>query len=218
MNRTAIIIGATGLVGSSLLNYLLKSSNYTKVILLARKNIEIKHQKLICYQIDFDSIESYKDLITGDDFFCCLGTTLKKAHTIENFKKVDFNYPLQFAQIAKTNKVKNFLLISSIGANSESGNYYIKTKGQLEDKIKELFFHATFIFRPSILKGIRNEFRLKEKISEIFLSIFSFLLLGKLKKYRPILATQVAKAMYKEAQKDLKGIYIFESDAIQNIE
>lgn len=215
--KTAVVLGASGLVGSKLVDVLLKSKEYSKVIIFVRKKIELSNSKLIQYSIDFNSIDLYTEYIKGDDFFCCIGTTIKKAKTRENFMKIDYNYPVKFAEIAKENGMKNFLLITSIKANPKSSNYYLKTKGILEKRIQEMKFSGTFIFRPSILLGKRKEIRIGEKVGGIILSFFSIFLLGRLKKYKPIQAAQVAYAMYKTAQENLLNVHIYESDQIQKI-
>lgn len=212
--KTALLIGATGLIGSELLNILLESEEYGKVIVFARREIELNNAKLEQHVIDFNKVLSYKEYIRGDDFFCCIGTTIKKAKTRQNFIRVDFIYPSLFAEIAKDNGVSRFLLISSIGANAKSGNYYLRTKGLMERKIRELEFSAAFIFRPSFLSGERQELRLGEKVGGFVLSLFSVFLIGKLKKYRPIKAQKVAEGMCKAAQSDRKTTYIYESDEI----
>jgi uncharacterized protein YbjT (DUF2867 family) len=143
---------------------------------------------------------------------------LKKAGSQEAFAKVDLEYPLSIAKIAKENGAKHFLLMSSLGANAASGNFYLKTKGTLENNLRDLHFDSLSIFRPSILLGPRNEFRLGEKIGIFFMRLFSFLLLGSLKKYRPIHVKQVAHAMAKAGQDgEKKGMRVWESDGIKNI-
>ncbi|PQL91020.1 NAD-dependent epimerase/dehydratase family protein [Apibacter adventoris] len=215
--KTAIVLGVSGLVGSKLVDILLKSKEYTKVIIFVRRKIELSNSKLIQYSIDFNSIDLYNNYIKGDDFFCCIGTTIKKAKTREKFMKIDYYYPVKFAEIAKENGMKNFLLITSIEANPRSSNYYLRTKGILEKRIQEMKFSGTFIFRPSILLGKRKEIRIGEKVGGIILSFFSIFLLGRLKKYKPIQAAQVAYAMYKTAQENLLNVHIYESDQIQKI-
>lgn len=215
--KTAIVLGATGLTGSHLVEILLKSSEYENIIVFVRKELNIKNRKLTQYIIDFENIDYYQDLIRCDDMFCCLGTTIKKAGSQENFKKVDYDYPVHFARIAKQNGTAHFLMISSIGANAKSSNFYLRTKGEVEEVIKGIQFESTSIFRPSILVGDRKEFRLGEKIGTFFARIMSVFMLGKLRKYRPVKATQVAQAMYRVAQSQKSGATVYESDAIQKL-
>lgn len=214
--KTALIIGSTGLVGSHLLRLLLDSNDYERVITFTKRDTGIKHPKLTQY-IDFDKPETYKDLVQGDDFFCTIGTTIKKAGSKDAFKKVDFEYPRQFATFAQQNKAKHFLIISSLGADVNSGNFYLRTKGEIQDFLKGCSFESVSILQPSLLLGHRNEFRLGEKVGAFFMKTFSFLFLGKLKKYKPIESTAVAKALLKIAQRNDKGFKVYESDTIQQI-
>ncbi|SHM48377.1 NAD(P)H-binding protein [Flavobacterium xinjiangense] len=215
--KTALIIGSTGLIGSELLNLLLDSNDYLKVITFVKRDTGIKHPKLTQHIINFDKPETYKDLVVGDDFFCTIGTTIKKAGSKEAFRKVDFEYPRQFAAFALQNKVKQFLTISSLGADAKSGNFYLKTKGEIQDFLKDCNFESVSVLQPSLLLGNRTEFRLGEKVGAFFMKTLSFLFLGNLKKYKPIESETVAKALLKIAQTNNKGFKIYESDAIQEI-
>ena len=215
--KTALIIGSTGLIGSQLLNLLLESPNYARVITFVKRDTGIKHPNLTQHIIDFDKPETYKELVVGDDFFCTIGTTIKKAGSQKAFRKVDFEYPKQFAAFALQNKVKQFLTISSLGANAKSGNFYLKTKGEIENFLKDCNFESVSVLQPSLLLGNRTEFRLGEKVGAFFMKTLSFLFLGNLKKYKPIESQTVAKALLKIAQTNNKGFKIYESDAIQEI-
>jgi len=215
--KTALLIGSTGLIGSHLLNLLLDSNDYLKVITFVKRDTGIKHKKLIQHLIDFDKQETYKELVVGDDFFCTIGTTIKKAGTKDAFRKVDFEYPRQFATFALQNKVKQFLIISSLSADTNSGNFYLKTKGEIQDFLKECNFESVSVLQPSLLLGERKEFRLGEKIGAFFMKTLSFLFLGNLKKYKPIEGKTVAKAMLVIGQTNNSGFKIYESDVIQEI-
>ncbi|MFE3870197.1 NAD(P)H-binding protein [Flavobacterium sp. ZS1P70] len=215
--KTALIIGSTGLIGSQLLNLLLDSNDYLKVIAFVKRDTGIKHPKLTQHVIDFDKPETYKELIVGDDFFCTIGTTITKAGSNDAFRKVDFEYPRQFATFALLNKVKQYLIISSLGADAKSGNFYLKTKGEIQDFLKDCDFESISVLQPSLLLGNRTEFRLGEKVGAFFMKTLSFLLLGNLKKYKPIEGKTVAKALVKIAQTNNKGFKIYESDVIQEI-
>lgn len=215
--KTALIIGSTGLIGSQLLHLLLESRDYGKVITFVKRDTGIRHPKLTQHIIDFDKPETFKDLVVGDDFFCTIGTTIKKAGSKEDFKKVDFEYPKQFAAYALLNKVEQFLIISSLGANANSGNFYLKTKGEIQDFLKDCNFESIAVLQPSLLLGNRTEFRLGEKVGAFFMKTLSFLFVGNLKKYKPIESKTVAKALFKIAQTNNKGFKIYESDAIQEI-
>lgn len=215
--KTALIIGSTGLIGSELLNLLLESPNYAKVITFVKRDAGILHPKLKQHIIDFDKPETYKELVIGDDFFCTIGTTIKKAGSKKAFRKVDFEYPRQFAAFALQNKIKQFLIISSLGAAVNSSNFYLKTKGEIEDFLKDCNFESVSVLQPSLLLGNRTEFRLGEKIGTFFMKTLSFAFVGNLKKYKPIESKTVAKALLAIAARNTKGFTIYQSDAIQEI-
>jgi uncharacterized protein YbjT (DUF2867 family) len=210
--KTAIIIGATGLTGKALLNQVLHDEYFNHVILFVRKKIDVTHNKLTQYSVDFDALDSYKNLIKGDVVFCCMGTTIKTAGSQEAFKKVDFNYPVEFAKIAKQNNVNVFCLQSSLGADSNSNNFYLKTKGETEDYIRQLNFGLFASFRPSMLLGNRTEFRLGESIGKIVMQALSFAFIGKLKRYKAIHVNEVSTAMIKHAKSNITGNVISENE------
>jgi uncharacterized protein YbjT (DUF2867 family) len=215
--KTALIIGSTGLIGSQLLELLLESEKYSIVITFVKRDSGIQHPKLKQHIIDFDKPESYQNYVVGDDFFCTIGTTINKAGSQDAFRKVDFEYPKQFANLALKNDIKQFLIISSLGADATSSNFYLKTKGEIQDLLKDCNFESVSVLQPSLLLGKRKEFRLGEKIGSFFMKLFSILLIGNLKKYRAIQSEAVAKAMFIIAQKNYKGFHIIESDSIQKI-
>lgn len=217
MTKTAIIIGSTGLTGSHLLKTLLSSDVYDKVISFVRRQTKISHPKLIQHVVDFDNIESYQDYVEGNDMFCCLGTTIKQAGSQEAFEKVDLTYPVEFAKTGAKNGVKQFSIISSIGASPESSNFYLRTKGKCEEQLRKLPFQSISIFRPSLLIGNRKEFRLGEKLGEYVMKIFSVFMVGKLRKYRPVKSKKVANAMFNIAQQGTVGYHVYESDEIASM-
>lgn len=205
------------MTGTHLLKMLLTSDVYERVICLVRNSTKISHPKLEQYVVDFDNPDTYEDIIEGDDMFCCLGTTIKKAGTEAAFEKVDLVYPVQFAKVAALKGVKQFSIISSLGANPNSSNFYLRTKGRCEEELRKIGFQSTSILRPSLLLGNRKEFRLGEKIAEFFMRIFSVFMIGKLKKYRAIKSQDVAYAMYLIAQMNTIGFHVYESDRILDI-
>ena len=215
--KTALIIGSTGLIGSQLLELLLESKEYSTVITFVKRDSGIQHPKLKQHIIDFDKPEDYQNFVVGDDFFCTIGTTIKNAGSQTAFRKVDFEYPKAFATIALQNKVKQFLIISSLGADANSGNFYLKTKREIQDFLKNCKFESVSVLQPSLLLGNRKEFRLGEIIGTFFMKLFSFLLIGNLQKYKPIESKTVAKSLFKIAQQNKKGFTIYESNLIQNI-
>lgn len=215
--KSALLLGASGLVGSHCLEFLLQEKSYGEIRALVRRPLAIQHPSLIQHIVDFDSLNTQAALLRADDIFCCLGTTIKKAGSQEAFRKVDFTYAYEIAKIAAQNGAQQFLLVSSMGANAKSSIFYNRVKGELEDAVAKLPFDGVQIFRPSLLIGSRAEFRLGEKIAEPLMKAFGFLLVGNLKKYRAIEARTVAAAMIEIAEKKPSGVNIYESDRIQEI-
>ncbi len=212
--KTAVIFGATGLTGSIVLKKLIQDERYEKVKVFTRSEPEIKSDKLEIINTELENLELYSDKISGDDVFCCLGTTIKKAGSKENFKKVDLEWPALIAEIASKNKVPNFLMISSIGADPESSNFYLRTKGEAERAVRQHDFNKVIILRPSMLLGKRREFRFFEELGKIIMVPLKFLFRGKLRKYRPINSERVASAMIKFANITTSK-YVFESHEIE---
>jgi uncharacterized protein YbjT (DUF2867 family) len=215
MNKKALLIGATGLTGTECLKLLLNDDFYSGVEIWVRRPTGISHPKLIENVIDFDKIHQIENL-KADHVFCCLGTTIGKAGSQENFYKIDHDYVLACAKVAERSQAGKFLYISSIGANIASGNFYLRTKGQVEESLSQLIIPSVVIFRPSMLLGNRKEFRLGERIGKAIMTVFQFLMIGSLRKYRGIQASQVANAMIVEAKSTENGGFrIIESDMIQ---
>lgn len=217
MNKTAIVIGATGLTGTHLVASLLHDPAFSKVRVLVRQPWAHDRPKLESIIVDFDDEESLAAALQGDILFCCIGTTIKKAGNQANFRAVDYGIPVKCARIAKEQGVSQFLLMSSINANPRSRNFYLRTKGQTEEAIQQAGFFSVNIFRPSVLIGQRNEFRLGEWIGKYLFQLFYFLLQGRWKKYRGIKAATVANAMIVAAKENDEGVSIYESDAIQSM-
>lgn len=209
MAKTALLLGATGLVGSHLLEQLLNDARYETVVALTRRSLEQTHPKLRQEIIDFDQPDPAK--IKGDDLFSALGTTLRKAGSKEAQYRIDCTYPYEIGRIARENGVQHYLLVSSIGADAQSSNFYLRTKGDLEEKLKALNFRTFVSARPSFLLGERSEFRLGEKIGIVLARTFAFLIP---KKYRGIQAAKVAAALIELANRDLSGVHIVESDRL----
>ncbi len=192
--RSAIVVGATGLTGSSLIEQLCENDEYVSVIVIARRELQYKHPKLEVKIRNFDTLEE-KDIEFAHELYCCLGTTIKKAGAREAFEKVDFEYPLAIASLAKKQGIPHMLVITAMGANEQSRFYYNRVKGKLENALIELGLQRLSIIRPSLLVGPREEFRLGEKVGEKLLKLANPLLIGPLKRSRAIEASQVAKAM-----------------------
>ncbi|MDB5033786.1 MAG: oxidoreductase [Chlorobi bacterium] len=215
--RTALIVGATGLVGRNCLEILLATGRYSGVTALARRELPVKHPRLIVHVIDFDRLEESRALLKADDIFCCLGTTIKAAGSREAFRKVDYSYPLDVARISREEGAGQFLLVSSSGASATSSIFYSRVKGELEEAIRALRYPSAGIFRPSLILGDRGEFRLGEKIATAIMKVVGPLLVGSLRKYRGIQARDIARSMVAIAERNLPGFTIYESDRIAAI-
>lgn len=213
-SKTALVFGATGLVGSELCQHLLNNDHYTTIKVFVRKPVDFTpSNKLQIIFTDFEHLEKVQSQIVGDDLFCCLGTTIKKAGTQKEFRKVDFELVFKIAQLAQINQVRHFLVISSLGANLHSSNFYLRTKGEMEQALSSIGFPKLSIIRPSILLGNRKEFRFGEILGKVFIHAIGKVMVGKLKKYKGIEARDVAKALIVLAAKDLNHT-IVESDEL----
>lgn len=210
MAKTALIIGSTGLVGSQLLQQLLASSCYSKVVSLSRRQLDFSHPKLISHVIDFENLTHHVELFKGDVFFSCLGTTLKQAGSVAAQRKVDFEYQFICAQMAANNAVPHYCLVSSSGANAHSMSRYLKIKGELEQQVKQLGFARLSILQPSLLVGERSELRIAEKFGEVVLPLLTRF--GILKRYRPITGEQVANKLLRVSieQQQATGYYVLD--------
>jgi uncharacterized protein YbjT (DUF2867 family) len=215
--QDVLLAGATGLIGKHLLALLLDSEEYNTIHLVTRRAINIQHEKLILHLTDFEQLEEALKELSVTTVFCCMGTTMKSAGSAEVFRKVDYEYPLRLGQLMKKNSARQYVLVSSIGADKNSRLFYSRVKGEIEKAITELGYATTLIFRPSILLGSRQEFRLGETTGKIFMWILSPVLIGPLRRYRPIKAASVAAAMAYHASQRLTGLHIYESEQIQNI-
>jgi len=194
MSKTAIILGATGLVGSHLLMLLLDDDRYEQMTVFLRRPVGFEHPKLIQHIIEFDYSEGWKDLVTGDELFSCLGTTIKAAGSQEVQYRVDYTYQYRFAQMAAEHGVSTYVLVSSSGADPQSKFFYPRIKGELDRDVQKLPFHVIRILKPSVLVGERQEKRMGESLSVVLGNLLTPLI-PSLKKYRPIPASIVAQAM-----------------------
>jgi uncharacterized protein YbjT (DUF2867 family) len=204
----AAIIGGTGLIGSQLLSLILKEPQFADIYVITRRNLEIPDKRVIQKVIDFNDDESFKKALSLCPIvFCCVGTTQNKVKgDLLAYRKVDFDIPVKAARFCEENGGKSFLLVSSVGAAGDSKNFYLALKGAVEDAVVKREIPSISIFRPSLLLGKRNEFRLAEKISALLMKSLSFLIPSK---YRPIEAAQVAKSMYRAAVLNKPGIHIY---------
>lgn len=206
--RTAIIAGATGLIGHELVQMLIKSDKYRIIYVISRRKGIVVHEKIRETVIDFDSINNLRFDEPIDDVFCTLGTTMKQAGSRDKFKKVDFEYVVSLATLSKLAGASNFLVVSSMGANPNSPVFYNRIKGLTEEALKQLGFKNLVILRPSLLLGERPEKRFAERLSGFFMKSLSFLIPDN---YKAIQAQKVAKSMLKLAIESSTGISIVQS-------
>lgn len=207
--KTALVIGATGLVGSTITQQLLEDETYSKVNILVRKPLDLEHPKLQQHRFDFDWPDA--DLVMGDHLFCALGTTIKRAGSQPAFRKVDYDYVVQTAKMAQYNGTTNMVYISSMGADPESSIFYMKVKGQVEQALGEVGFERCCILRPSMLLGERSEMRMGEMVGKLAMTAFSFAIPNK---YKAIEVKQVAKAARHFIKQEASGKHVIESDEL----
>ena len=213
--RTAIIAGATGLVGKELVYYLSGSPEYSRIHLLVRHLTGNTHEKIIEHLIDFDQLQDFSLEERIDDVYCTLGTTMKKAGNKDAFRKVDLEYVVTLARRAKELGAHRFLVVSAIGAEPKSMFYYNRIKGKMEKAVRKLGIETTVIVRPSLLLGERKEKRFGEEVSAVFMKILRPFIP---KKYRAVTAEKVAGSMYHMALTAPPGLHILESNDIQDME
>lgn len=211
MKNTAVIIGATGAVGREIVNEILSGEYYDRIYILGRSSISKlpDYSRLVKIIIDFDNIDFDMDILENADVFASLGTTIKIAGSKENQRKIDVDYTVNFAKLCE-GKVRSFNVVSAIGANSKSKNFYNSLKGELEDKLKEMNLSILRIFQPSLLISRRDDNRFLEEIFMKVAPIFQFVLKGKTKKYRPIEASLLGKVIVRFATENKgKGTYTY---------
>ena len=211
--KTALVFGSSGLIGGHLLNQLIQNNNYNKIKLFVRSDLEINDPKVEIIKTDFNNLQNHKEDIKGDDCFFCIGTTKQNSTNKHEYQKVELEIPKEIAKIAKSNLVNSFIFVSALYANSKSLGDYVRFKGLVEEELKRLNFSKLGIMRPSFLMGNRKEKRVGEKIGIFVFKILSPLLLGPLKKMRPIHSETVARAMMTVAQNDIQQTS-FESNEI----
>ena len=214
--KTALVFGSSGLIGGHLLNQLIKDNNYDKIKIFVRSEPEINDPKVKIIKTDFNNLDNYKEDIMGDDCFFCIGTTKQNSPDKNEYRKVELEIPKKIAQIAQLNSVNSFVFVSSGYADPKSSGDYLKFKGEVEEDLKRLNFTKLVIMRPSFLLGDRKEKRVGETIGIFIFKLLSPILLGPLKKMKPINSEIVAKAMIAVVQNDIKQ-NIFESNEISKI-
>lgn len=213
--RKALIAGASGLVGSYLLDMLLQDDYYDEVVAIVRKPLDKEHPKLKQVEVQFKKLDDYASHFAVSHVFVCLGTTIKKAKSKKAFTQVDLEYPYKIALLAHQKGAKRFAVISSVGADRDSTFFYSRIKGKLEEQIAGIPFKSISIFRPSILLGPRKEFRFGEEMGKVANEIFKHFLIGKLSKYKGIKAEHVARSMLQVVKTHKKGFKVLESNDIK---
>lgn len=215
--RSAIVAGASGLVGERVLRRLLAGGSYDRVVAFVRGPINMSHKKLEQRTVDYERMGRMSAFPRAEDVFCCLGTTLRKAGSQEAFRKVDVEYVARLAEVSVRSGAAGFLLVSSVGADSQSRNFYLHCKGEAEDMVRTLPFKGVHIFRPSFLVGDRRERRTGEAVATFAARVLSVGMIGPASRYRPIRADDVAKAMVAVALDAVPGLHVYEARAMQDL-
>lgn len=209
ISNSAVVIGATGLVGRECVKQLIARTDFERVAAVARRALpdDLQSPKLQAVLIDFDRLDDRSDVFQASHVFCALGTTIKQAGSQERFRQVDFGYPLRVAELARAAGTRHFLLVSSLGASPASRGFYLRVKGELEQAILALGFPSVTVVRPSLLLGNRNEFRLGEAIAARLAWAFP-------RKYRAVQVRDVAHALVDAAVEDRPGVRVIENPEI----
>lgn len=215
MKKTALVAGSTGLVGREVVRQLAQSNDFDIVTAVVRKGSNMIHDGVVTIEVDYENLAAHKEDLKADIVFCCLGTTMKKAGSRDNFYKVDFTYPYELAKIAQENGSAQFNLVTAYLANSKSLFYYNRVKGDVEAAIQTISIPSINIFRPSLLIGKRIEKRAGERFFSKLAKVMNPVFRGKLKKYKPTEATLIARAMLNAALKEENGVHIYEPDDIR---
>lgn len=211
--KTALLLGATGMIGSTVMELLLQDERYDRVLAFSRREIPLSHPKLKVEIIDFQNMEAHQDAFAGDELFCCLGTTMKKAGSEEAFRFVDYKIPYEAAKLAHAQGLKHYLIITAMGADVKSFFFYNRVKGEIERDLTELGLPRLSILQPGLLLGDRNEQRIGESIAQQVSKVFSPILPNN---YKPISGQSVARAMIKIANQESEQLR-FSSGELQSL-
>jgi uncharacterized protein YbjT (DUF2867 family) len=217
VSRSALLAGATGLVGGHVLRLLLEDPEYERVTVLGRRDVPVKHKKLAHRVADFDRLAETTDVPRVQDVFCCLGTTIKQAGSQAEFRKVDYTYVVELARLTLRHRASQFLVVTAVGADPRSRVFYSRVKGEVEEALRRLQFDGVHIFRPSLLLGARARTRPLELLARMASPLVAWLMLGRLGRYRPITAARVARAMVRAARDAVRGVHVYESADIRRL-
>ena len=215
--RMAIVAGASGLVGGHCLRRLLASGLHEHVIAFVRGPLNVTHKRLQQRTVDFERLGRMSAFPRAQDVFCCLGTTMKKAGSEEAFRKVDYEYVVRLAESSIRTGADRFFLVSAVGADPKSRIFYSRVKGEAEEAVARLGFAGLHIFRPSFLVGRRPEKRPGEELGIAAARLVSGVLFGPARKYRPIKADTVARAMIVIAREGSPGAHVYNSDEMEGL-
>lgn len=209
-----MVVGASGLIGGLCMTRLLEEAEVKQVTALTRRPLERHHAKLVEHLIQFDRLCEYRELFDVDTLFCCLGTTIKAAGSQDAFEKVDYGYVKKIAELASAMDVRQFLLISAVGADTHSPVFYSRIKGRTEEAVRQLPFHCVHILRPSMLLGSRTEPRMSEEMLKPLAKIMMPLFIGPVRRLRPVQAERVATMMVELAKGNDSGAHIHYPSAL----
>ncbi len=212
--RTALVLGATGLVGGHCVEMLLGDAAWRRVTVLARRASGRTHPRLDTRVVDFERLGEQADAFAVDDVFCCLGTTLKQAGSRQAFRRVDHDYVVAAAELARERGARAFLLVSALGADAGSRVFYNRVKGETERDVAALGFAGVALLRPSLLLGRRADLRAGEGLAQKVAPLLSPLLVGPLRKYRATAGAAVARAMLRLAKDGVAGVRVVENDEV----
>lgn len=195
MGKTAIILGATGLTGSLLLEQLLIDSRYAKIILFSRRTCGLKHDKIEEHLVDLLDLTSHKNQFFADEVYCCIGSTNAKTPNEEQYLQIDYGIPVMAAQLCKENNIQTFIVISALGADKQSKMFYNRTKGRMEEAVLMEQITNTYILQPALIGGDRSEKRFGESAAKLVMKVVNPFLFGSLSKYKSIHPLNIVKCM-----------------------
>lgn len=214
---SALLLGATGLVGGHVLDLLLDDPAYGRVVVLGRRPIERQHPKLRQEVADLGRLDEHAALFAVDDVFCCLGTTIRAAGSQQAFRRVDHDYVVDSARVAAAAGARRYLLVTAAGADPASRIFYSRVKGEAEAGVRAQPFEGVVILRPSLILGPRTERRTAEALFQRMAPALGWMMIGPLRRYRAVDAAAVARAMVRAAKERTRGVRIVESEEIQEI-